>query len=128
MGEEFYSPVRTMARRDELQPLEFYEERGLEDWYGVSLIFSRIMYNLMELPEFQEEVKTVYREQMAGRCEELAKVLNVRATEIATAAQADEKRWNKEGFDGEVERLMEWLRARCKFFEKEYGGESYTVE
>ena len=121
MGEKFYSPTEKMVRRGELLPLEFYQENGMEKEYYASLDLSRIIYGLMEFPEFQEEVKRIYQERMSGRKEELIEVAEKTAKEIESAVMADEEKWEGEGFWEETTELLEWMRARYDYFEEEYG-------
>lgn len=133
MGEDFYSPRRTMVRRDEIMTEEMYEEMGLSvadgvDWYKVSLNLSRIMFNLMDIPEFQDLVRQLYVERMKGREDELIWIIENKTDLIEEAVAADEERWENEGFLQEVERMKEWISERYKYFDEVYGDEKVQID
>ena len=121
MGELFYSPTQMMARKGELLPKEFYEEMGVEGGYEVSIQLSRIMYDLMDIPEFQREVERVYRERISGRIEDLIMMIDDVVKDIEVTVKVDEKRWQKGNFQEEMEEMVKWIKMRYDFFEKVYG-------
>lgn len=121
LGEKFYSPTETMVRKNEIMPVNEYAERGMGEWISSMEALSTIMFDLMELPEFQEEVKVVYSERMAGRMDEMLWRLGAEAQRISEAVRADEERWGKEGFEEEIKTMTEWIEERYGFFESEYG-------
>ena len=116
-----------MARRDEIMTKEMYEELGLVQengikWYESSLKLSRIMFDLMEIPEFQEVVKHVFVEHMGGRQMELGQRIDLAKDYITDAAKADEKKWKNGDFLYEIQMMKEWVNERYNFFERIYGG------
>ena len=125
MGEEFYSPTRTMIRKGELLPLEVYEEMGLVggeiDWYGGSLSLSRIVFNLMEIPEFQDEVRSIYKERMAGREHELVMRIRRLASEISEAVEVNDGRWGQKELEARTSEMIDWISARYRYFDEIYG-------
>ncbi len=126
MGEEFYSPTMTMARKNEIMTKEMYDELGLSavsgvDWYGVSLSLSRIVFDLMEVEEFRDVVDQVYMSTMYGRDDELLRRVGGRAEEIKDAAFANERKWGKEGFLDEINTMKDWIGERYKHFNRVYG-------
>lgn len=128
MGEEFYSPTKTMVRKSELMPKELYEEMGLTDddgmdWHEWSLLLSQIMFNLMKVPEFQEEVGRAYTEKMQGRENDLLKKIDRRVDEIKSAVEADGERWWNKDFWRNTDAMKEWISERYDYFDKTYGGE-----
>lgn len=124
MGEEFYSPTKTMVRRGELLPKEIYEEMGLVggdiDWYGGSLSLSKIIYGLMDIPEFKEEVMKIYNERLAGRDIELIKRIRGKAEKIYWVAEKNDEKWTKTDHEEETEMMVDWVKKRYEYFEKEY--------
>ena len=122
MGESFYSPMQTMVRKGELLPKELYDEMGIEEGYKASLAISKIMYNLMEIPEFREEVKRVYQERLLGRKDELTWKVDSEAEKIAELAEINNEKWEKNDFWTEVETMIRWIGQRYDYFEEEYGG------
>lgn len=121
MGEEFYSPMRSMVRKDELIQKESYEEKGLEEWYTFSKALSRIMFDMMEILEFREEVSRIFQERISGREQEFLNEGRKKVEEIYEAAVVDAKKWEKGNFDDAANEMFEWIKKRFEFFEKEYG-------
>ena len=128
MGESFYSPSRTMIRKDELLPKEFYEEIGAEWGYEASIRLSQIMYNMMELPEFREVVSMLYQEKMSNRIGELICYLEDTANEVQESALTDNEKWNKGDYWGEINQMIEWIKQRKKHFDGEYGGVTAVLD
>lgn len=122
LGERFYSPTEKMVRKQEFMTKEFYEAEGIEGGYETSLAISRLIFNLMEIPEFEKEVERVFQKKMSGRLYELEIEVNYKMREIEKAAKADSAKWNGEGDESEVELLIEWVRKRYEYFEDTYGG------
>ena len=123
MGEDFYLPTRTMVRRDEILSEEVYENMGLGDavdWYGMSQNLSNIIFGLMEIPEFREEVARVYREKLLGRTEELISILENEVERVRWVIDVDNEKWQKGDFVEEVKKMVEWIKERGEFFEREY--------
>ena len=125
MGEAFYLPETKMVRKGELLSLEEYKALGLEDWEGrhtMSRRLSRIIFELMDLPEFNNEVVKQYQKKMGSNLKELATKIKEWATRIEELTQVDNKKWNKGNYAKEVEDMMRWIERRSEAFEKEYGG------
>ncbi len=121
LGEQFYSPTETMVRKVELMPEEFYTENDLsfED-YDASTKISRMMYDLMELPEFQDVVKDVFRRTLDGRKDELMQYVDQQIELINEAAIKNENLWGRKSYDREVARLRDWIMARYDYMENIY--------
>ena len=131
LGEEFYSSKNTMIRKREIMTREMYEEMGLVsdevDWHGVSLRLSHLFFDMVEVPEFWNVVKSVYVERMKGREDELLWRIGQEANRIEEAVMADEERWGGEGFWYEVETMKRWIDERYKYFDEVYGGEKILL-
>ena len=126
MGEEFYSPTRNMVRKDEILSEEEYMKMGLSntggtDWYKISQSLSRIIYDLMEIPEFENAVRRIYIDKMKGQKDRLLSIIEVRANMIEEAVLKDEDKWSGEGFWQEVKRMKEWISKRYDYFDEVYG-------
>ena len=110
---------------------EMYEEMGLVsdevDWHGVSLRLSHLFFDMVEVPEFWNVVKSVYVERMKGREDELLWRIGQEANRIEEAVMADEERWGGEGFWYEVETMKRWIDERYKYFDEVYGGEKILL-
>lgn len=112
--EEIFSPTRLMARRAEVFGENGHSEDGNTE---------RLMYWLMEMPEFQAEVRRVFDGYLAGRSEELMAAVRQTAEQIREAALADAEKWEKEDFEASVEGILEWLQVRYEFLEKTFGND-----
>ena len=124
MGEEFYSPERTMIRKGELLTQEEYEEMNLGgeiDWYAWSRGLSRIMFDMMEMPEFRGEVRRQYEMKMSNKVDELGGKILEWTEEIEGLTWRDAEKWQKGDYREDAKKMAEWIKKRSKFFEKEYG-------
>lgn len=124
MGEEFYSPEQTMIRRGELLAREEYEEMNLGgeiDWYTWSQKLSRIVFDMMEMPEFREEVRRQYEMKMGGKIDELGERVLEWTNEIERLTWKDAEKWQKGDYREDAKKLAEWIKKRSVFFEREYG-------
>ena len=125
MGEEFYSPDRTMIRRGEILSLEMYEAMGLDnpnERYESGERISRIIFDMMEMPEFRAEVEKQYQEKMGGKMGELADNITEWADDIGWPIWEDYQRWNRGNYLEDIEMMTQWIKDRGVFFEQEYGG------
>ena len=119
LGDIVYSPTEVMARKKELFPEGFYDISGLGD--ESSLLLSKLMFKMMDVPEFRAEVERVFRERLSGRELELEMVILRDVEKVRMAAKADGERWDKSDFDAEAEYLLDWVRIRYEHSEQEYG-------
>ncbi len=108
----YYSPRETMARRDEA-----LGENGRMRIMAIS----RLMYLMMNMPEFQEKVKVVFRENLAGRKAELVGEAQKTIEEISKYASEDCGKWQSGDFEAAVSEVMDWVKSRYDYFEEIYG-------
>lgn len=139
-GEIIYSPNETMVRKRELMSDEEYRKMGVEEQAWINKALSKLVFNLMEIPEFRKEVSRVFQERMSGRKDELVGVISRKYDEIKEALMEDGRKWeNKVIGDGievgtkledkevvknieiEVNELIEWVEKRYDYFEEIYG-------
>lgn len=121
MGERFYSPYETMIRRQEMLPKDFFEENGIPESYDTSLLLSKLYFNLMEMPEFKEEVRKLFMERLSGREMELLAFISNREKEIKISAERNGEKWENTDFTEAVSEFKDWVIKRYRFFEQEYG-------
>lgn len=89
---------------------------------------STILYDLMEIPEFEQRVKEIYQETLSGHGEELLDYIKSQANYIRPAALRDQDRWKlKTNFDEEVDYLIDWVAKRYDHFEQTYGAGSPPI-
>ena len=128
--EGFYSPNEIMARlkysfgerKDYVEGQKMgcrYDIEGKDD----SLEYvSPVMCYLVDIPEFINEVRRLYREQLMWRREEVLKYIRDRANYIRDAAIHDNEMWGKGDFDEAVDYLIWWVDKRFDLFDGLYGG------
>ena len=108
---DFHSPEQKMIRRPE----------AMSDGEKRDANIARVMYQLLEIPEFQSEVRRVFAERMAGRKAELRQHMLSTAAMISERAVSDNERWGRGDFYAEVDYLLDWVERRYQHFEEEYG-------
>lgn len=86
---------------------------------------SQIMYKMMDIWDFRDVVRKYYRQYVMGKSEGFLKYLEQRAEEIRKMVKKDEKIWEKEGFEEEVEFLYDWISQRFQFMDEKYGEEKF---
>ena len=113
MNEGFYAPETVMARRWNAFGKSHYDEVTGE-WIVETedLAVSKMMYNMVEIPEFWEEVKRVYRETLLGRRDEVLAYIQKRSGRIRNAAMLDGEKWGKMDFDDAIRYLNWWVDQR----------------
>lgn len=117
--EKFYSPLETMVRRPEV-----ITEGDLAEDTGTA----KLMYHLMEIPEFRAEVERIWQERVQGREKELLLEIYREANLIRAAALADGEYWETGDFEVELQNLLEWVKLRYEYFEKNYGNRDFTAK
>ncbi|MBP5512981.1 CotH kinase family protein [Candidatus Saccharibacteria bacterium] len=122
-AEEFYAPTTKMARMkytfsktDEDKFCSYGDELVISGSVGIS----RLVCEMMDVPEFREAVSKVYSEKIMGREDEILRHIDARAKLLSEAAKKDAELWEKGDFWSEVEYLKWWMSERMKFFEENY--------
>ncbi|MDO4526582.1 MAG: CotH kinase family protein [Candidatus Saccharibacteria bacterium] len=113
----FHSPFET-------NPLKTYiiDNQSIED-----TTISPLIYDLLNIPEFEDRVKAIYQETISGHGDELLDYIETRANYIRPAALKDYERWKlKANFDDEVDYLIDWVAKRYSHFEEIYGVDANT--
>ena len=113
-NESFHSPFNTMVRKSEV----------FSDEVNSDFRTSKLMYYLVDIPEFMNEVKQIYNKRMSGRWPEVISYLDESKELIREAAIRDNEAWEADDFEKEVDYLKDWLEKRYQHFEGTYGLES----
>lgn len=111
--EDFFSPNKTMIRKDVVIGTD-----GKDGDPGTS----KLMYYLMDMPEFQKKVEQVFQERAAGRKQEIVQMIRDKAENIYQAAKVDGEKWKMAGFEDELMAIINWIKARYDHLEEVYGG------
>ena len=74
------------------------------------------------MPEFLSCVKTIYRERLMGKFDDLKDFIAKNVDTIKHLAIYDSERFGFNNYLSEVSDFTEWLRKRFEHFDKEYGG------
>ena len=86
---------------------------------------STILYDLMEIPEFEARVKEIYQGTLSGKGDQILDYIKSQAEYIKPAAKRDQERWKlKTNFDEEIDYLIDWVAKRYDHFEQTYGANS----
>lgn len=123
MGERFYSPTETMARKIEIleKPEAIKkEEESSGNYFPSEEVISRIMFDLMEIPEFVDRVKKIFSERMSGRKMELIYAIYSAASKVDAAASKNESLWGGD-YKHELDKMLDWVNKRYDYFEEMYG-------
>ncbi len=112
----FYSPLETMVLKyDPIKP----------NHAPYTYSISTLLYDLMDIPEFEQRVKEIYQSTLSGKGEELLDYIKSQAKYIRPAVLRDQDRWKlKTNFDEEVDYLIDWVAKRYDHFEEAYGANS----
>lgn len=113
VDERLFSPYEEMVKKREA-----FGSDGLEE----DLNISKLLYFLMDMPEFKEKVVSLYQDRLLGRREELIKGIQSNKNVIEDAIKTNGEKWaSKRSFEEEYNRLIEWIKARYDFLEGNYG-------
>lgn len=127
-SEDFYSPELDMIRKADAIGEDLVVDGEVvkrDPDYSIS----RIMIWLMDMPQFREEVKKVFRNTLLGRKMELLTHIKVQAMKIRPALSRDSGRWGQVEYEAEIEYLLNWVDRRFEHFEETYGnGEGNNVQ
>lgn len=123
LTEDFFSPENDMIREIDALGGKFMINGEVieKEPDGVT---SKLIYHLMKMPEFQNEVRRVYQEKMAGRKNELLMHLKWQEGQIYAALTRDYNKWERGDFAEEIDYLTDWVERRYDHFEKTYGDNS----
>ena len=105
-----YAPRNFMSRR----------ERALSE--GEQSL-SKTMYYLVDMPEFQEEMRMIYVNMLAGKNDEMMEYINVQVKKMREVAIEDNEKWKKGDFDEETVYLKWWIEERFQLFDEIFRGE-----
>ncbi|MBQ3441048.1 CotH kinase family protein [Candidatus Saccharibacteria bacterium] len=115
--EKFHSPYESNI-------LKQYVDSGGKDSNNISLL----VYNLMNIPEFEARVKKIYQETLSNHGQELLDYIKNQANYIKKAALKDINRWKfKTNFDEEIDYFVDWVSKRYDHFEETYGPNSPSL-
>ena len=124
IDDDFYSPSVSQFQRG----LAFGGVKYQNRISGKTVIsspdgsISRLLYYMIDMPEFLSQVKTTYRDRLMGKIDDLKDFIAKNIDNIKYAAIADNERFEFDNFLSEVANLTEWLEGRFEHFDEVYGG------
>ena len=113
----FHSPFEIMVRRSEV----------FSDNQTGDMKTSKLVYYLVDMPEFMNKVRQIYNDRMSGRWGELLAHLTMTASKIWDKAEQDNTAWERKSYLKEVDYLTDWMKKRYQHFEKTYGIKNTSV-
>ena len=120
LGNTRWGDVVTSDFHDPAKPLTNRE--GAEDAKEQSVEVAKIIYHMLEIPEFRAMVEKIYRERLMGKSKEVVLRIKENTKLLREVAISDAEKWGKWDFDTEVERLIWWVEKRFRMMDEEYGG------
>ena len=120
ISEDFYSPELDMIREVEAAGGKIVTNGKVIEKEPDQAI-SKLVYRLVQIPEFRERVKSIFNEQMHGKKDKLLNHMIAQVNDIYGSAMRNQERWNLGDFKKEVKYLMDWTAKRYEHFEEVYG-------
>ncbi len=120
---DFYSPsFKQIQRRWAFGGSEYIDKTsGASGVLEANENISKLLYYLIDMPEFLSEVKTIYRDRLMGKDDEILAFIKSQVSEIKDQVLYDNSRLNFDDYYSEIESLMNWISERFKHFDEEYG-------
>ena len=84
-------------------------------------VLAKEIYYLIDMPEFMDEVKSVFKEKLAGRSSEFLSWLKARAAAIREESLNDADRWAIYDTAEETDYLIDWIRRKYEYLEYTLG-------
>lgn len=123
MGEDFFSPWNDGSRKEYAFGWEYYDdETGEYVKVEAEGKISKLIYHLLEMPQFQETVKDVYSDMLKDKLGNILGRIDERTNYIRKDALIDTKMWNKNSFVEAIDYLKWWLRQRFFYLEMKFDG------
>lgn len=118
--EVFLSPFNTLILKSFL---------SMPDQIPHAKNVSTIIFDLLDVPDFNARIKEVYQTTLSGKSEKLLDYIKTQAEYIKPAVEKDQERWKlKFNFDDEIDYLIDWVAKRYDHFEQTYGAQLPSLE
>lgn len=92
---------------------EFYSAKSL----NMNVPEDSFIAKMLEMPEFQAEVRDVYLRTLGGRWKEVVAKIQGEAQRISLAALVNNTKWGLKDYNTESHRLTTWLKERLKYLD-----------
>ena len=112
IDEKMFDPNEEMVKKREA-----FGDDGIKEDKNIS----KLVYYMMEIPEFRNEVRRVFQERISGQKQVLMQNILFKANKIYQAAIVDGERWGHSNFEKKVMKLIEWINQRYDYLEEIYG-------
>lgn len=122
--EDFFSPNNKQFQRHWVfDRFEYYDQASNSIKTNIPHdLFSKLLYYLIDMPEFLSEVKIIYRDRMMGKGEEIISFIKSISSELKDYCLYDNSRLDFNDYFSELFALIDWINLRFEHFDKEYGG------
>lgn len=129
MEDGFFDPWAKMVRKEHAYGWVYYDKINDEMIeMEPDTKISKLMYNLIEIPDFMDVVKEVYVERLEGKEDAVLDYIDERYAQIRNAAVSDAQIWKKKDFDEAIKYLKWWVEQRFKMFGAWLGGHEVIID
>jgi hypothetical protein len=121
--DEFFSPTfKQFQRRWAFGGSEYFDKvSGTTRVMESDDAISKLLYYMIDMPEFLSQVKIIYREKLMGKKDEIIGLIKDEVAMIKDYVLRDNSRLQFDDFYTELDELMIWITERFKHFDTEYG-------
>ena len=121
--DEFFSPsFKQFQRRWAFGGSEYFDKvSGISRVMESDDAISKLLYYMIDMPEFLSQVKTIYRERLMSKKDEIIGFIKDEVALIKDQALHDNSRLQFDDFYTELDELFIWLSERFNHFDTEYG-------
>ena len=128
-NDDIYSPISMNEMKKYALGGDIYDYReGKVIKKSPNYSISKIIFDLLEIPEFKYLVGQIFRESLSGRKNELISHMNEQKDYIFDVASEDNMIWEADDFSQSADELINWVDTRYEFFEDEIGGREELLE
>ena len=146
--EDLFSPNISRVIERNANGGEIYDEvSGQTVTVSPNKTISRLIFDLLKIPEFEMEVERIYREELLGKKDTLINYLKSIVELLSDNLTQDETKWSKynyliidalkntekkhilfDSYKEEIDYFLSWLEKRYDFMDKEYDSFKHRIQ
>lgn len=118
--EDFYLPTTKLPQFNHLLEVDHYSKinsKLLDEKSNLSVL--KIYYHLLNIPEFQAEIKSIYQTTLYSKKDQFLNYLNSRLDLISKVSKKDSIFWDRYD-DSDTKALLPWISERYDYMDNEY--------